>query len=148
VLASLPAGEVATLLKNLLPLLASGERDTLVPATRSLTLVLEEDEGRRRALSALKDGALRGMVLGLSALLRSPDAEVAYAALEASLKLLLDEEPSKRVLLVLAEASTSVMAKPVMTLAIFTLVLCAPGTVLTGAVLGGWVVCRVTVSPL
>ncbi len=103
VLASLPAGEVATLLKNLLPLLSSGERDTLVPATRSLTLVLEEDEGRRRALSALKDGALRGMVLGLSALLRAPDAEVAYAALEASLKLLLDEEPSKRVLLVLAE---------------------------------------------
>ena len=103
VLASLPAGEVATLLKNLLPLLASGERDTLVPATRSLTLVLEEDEGRRRALSALKDAALRAMVLGLGLLLRSPDAEVAYAALEACLKLLLDEETSKRVLLVLAE---------------------------------------------
>lgn len=103
VLASLPSGEVATLLKNLLPLLSSQERDTLVPATRSLTLMLEEDEGRRRALSALKDMALRSMVLGLSSLLRSSDAEVAYASLEASLKLLLDEEPSKRILLVLAE---------------------------------------------
>ena len=38
-----------------------------------------------------------------SFLLRSADAEVAYAALEAMLKILLDEEPSKRVLLVLAE---------------------------------------------
>lgn len=103
ILSSLPSGEVATLLKNLLPLLSSQERDTLVPATRSLTLMLDEDDGRRRALSALKDIALRHMVLGLSGLLRSADPEVAYAALEASLKLLLDEEPAKRVLLVLAE---------------------------------------------
>lgn len=103
ILSSLPSGEVATLLKNLLPLLSSQERDTLVPATRSITLMLDEDDGRRRALGALKDIALRHMVLGLSNLLRSSDPEVAYAALEASLKLLLDEEPAKRVLLVLAE---------------------------------------------
>lgn len=112
ILSSLPSGEVATLLKNLLPLLSSQERDTLVPATRSLTLMLDEDDGRRRALGALKDIALRHMVLGLSGLLRSSDPEVAYAALEAALKLLLDEEPAKRVLLVLAERVRSAEVHP------------------------------------